>query len=408
MRSHGLARIRAFGQRHPRWADAGVTAVVALVCTPYLVIRDPVDAGSTSDAVGAIDWAAHGALLLPLLWRRRAPVLVFWTIFGLVTVSGWVDADIPAQAIVPAVAVYTVARHRPRWQLATALTGMLVALVLAKLGGDLGWGDLAGLIAFFVAAALLGVTISTRTAYLAELEERARRLERERDHQTQLAAAAERARIAREMHDIVAHNLAVMIALADGATYAAGQAPDRAADAMRQVSNTGREAMAEMRRLLGLLREDDPPDRDDEDGEGGEREPQPGLDDIDRLVDQIRAAGVEVTVSRKGTPGPWGQGAGLAIYRIVQEALTNTLKHAGAGACVDLTLRYTASAAAISVLDDGANRPARPAPSAENGHGLAGMSERAASYDGVVRAGRRRGSGWYVHARLRFDQAAVP
>jgi signal transduction histidine kinase len=406
MRSQGWARVRMVARRHPGWADAAVTVLVALVCTPYMVLREPVDGGSRADAVSAADWVALVALLLPLLWRRRSPVIVFWVVFAVVTASGLVDADVPAQAIVPAVALYTVARHRSHWHLAQAVGATLVALTIAKLAGDLGWGDLASLVAFFATAALLGVTIRTRSAYLAELEERARRLERERDQQAQLAAAAERSRIAREMHDIVAHNLAVMIALADGATFASGQAPERASDAMRQVSDTGREALAEMRRLLGLLRDGDATDRG---GEDTELEPQPGLDDIDQLVDQIRAAGVDVTVSREGAPGPWGEGAGLAIYRIVQEALTNTLKHAGAGARVELRLRYTRRAAAISVLDDGADRPAassvRPI---ERGHGLAGMRERAASYGGVVRAGRRRGTGWYVHARLRFDRTAVP
>jgi signal transduction histidine kinase len=377
--------------------DAGTAVLVALACLPGMVWE-----GSAAPA-GGLDWLALAALVLPLFWRRRAPVVVFWAVITLTSVSGFFDVDIPAQAIVPAVALYTLARHRSRAYLWPAVGAWAAALGLARLAGDLSWASLAGLSGFFAAATMLGVTIRTRAAYLAELEARALRLERERDQQTQLAAAAERARIAREMHDIVAHNLAVMIALADGATLTSDQAPERAAEAMRQASETGREALAEMRRLLGVLR-DARPSRT---GDAAELAPQPGLEDIDRLVDQVRGVGLHVTVSRKGVPGPWGPGAGLAIYRIVQEALTNTLKHAGAGARADVRLRYTTKGVAVTVLDDGAKRPRSSRAAPTDGHGLSGMAERAAPYGGVVKAGPRRGAGWYVHARLRFDAPSV-
>ncbi len=408
MRNPGWAGVREVARRHPRLVDAGVTVLVGLVCLPGMTLGEPAAGDSVrAESFGAADWLMLVALLVPLFWRRRATVVVFWTIVALTSASGFFDVDIPAQAIVPAVALYTVARHRSRKDLWPAAAALAVALTIGWLAGDLTWASLAGLGAFFAAAALLGVTVSTRAAYLAELEERARRLERERDQQAKLAAAAERARIAREMHDIVAHNLAVMIALADGAAFASSQAPERASVAMRQVSDTGREALAEMRRLLGLLRDADSSDEAHDSATVTDLSPQPGLDDIDRLVDQVRAAGVRVTVSRKGVPGPWGPGAGLAIYRIVQEALTNTLKHAGVGARADVRLRYATRGAAVTVLDDGANRPA-PASTRIDGHGLAGMSERAASYGGVVKAGPRRRTGWYVHARLRFDHATLP
>jgi signal transduction histidine kinase len=161
----------------------------------------------------------------------------------------------------------------------------------------------------------------------ASLEERGTRLERERDQQGQLAAGAERARIAREMHDIVAHNLSVMIALADGAAYAVGDAPDRAQDAMQRASRTGRQALNEMRRLLGVLREDT----------GAQEQtlaPQPGLAEIDALIAQVRATGLPVRYEISGQPSDAiPAGLQLAVYRIVQEALTNTLKHAGPDAC---------------------------------------------------------------------------
>jgi signal transduction histidine kinase len=299
------------------------------------------------------------------------------------------------------VAIYTVARYRPRRYLWPAIAVLEGSLVVAAWRQEQRWTSLAFGTSVLAATVLLGVTVGTRRAYLGELEERARRLERERDQRAQLAVATERARIARELHDIVAHNLAVMIALADGAAFAATVAPDRAADAMQQVSGTGRQALAEMRRLLGLLRDDQPVQAP------SELVPQPGLDDLDELVDQVRAAGVRVELTRQGTAGAWGPGAGLAVYRIVQEALTNTLKHAGPQASAQVRLRYTATGVDLEVTDDGAGRPAQPTPgTVAGGHGLAGMTERAASYGGQVQAGPRPGVGWRVRTRLRFDDHA--
>jgi signal transduction histidine kinase len=300
---------------------------------------------------------------------------------------------------VAAVAIYTLARYRPRRYLWPAVAVVESILVVAAWQQEERWTRLAFGTSALAATVLLGVTVRTRRAYLAELEERARRLEHERDQQAKLAAATERARIAREMHDIVAHNLAVMIALADGAALTATAAPERAVDAMRQVSGTGRQALAEMRRLLGLLRAGEPPPAP------SELVPQPGLDDLEELVDQIRAAGIRVELTRQGTAGAWGPGAGLAVYRIVQEALTNTLKHAGPRASARVLLRYTAAGVDLEVSDDGAGRPAQPATAgmAAGGHGLAGMIERATSYGGEVRAGPCPGTGWRVRARLRFD-----
>jgi signal transduction histidine kinase len=339
------------------------------------------------------------------VWRRRAPVLVFWTILGLAGAALTTAPPAIVQGVYPEslalVAIYTVARYRPRrhlWPAIGVLEGILVVVAWQQ---EQPWTSLALGTSALAATVLLGLTVSTRQAYLAELEERARRLERERDQQAQLAVATERARIARELHDIVAHNLAVMIALADGAAFAATAAPDRAADAMQQVSGTGRQALAEMRRLFGLLRDGQPPQAP------FELVPQPGLDDLDELVDQIRAAGVRVELTRQGTAGAWGPGAGLAVYRIVQEALTNTLKHAGPQASAQVRLRYTAAGAELEVTDDGAGRPARAvAGTAAGGHGLAGMIERATSYGGEVQAGPRPGVGWRVWARLRFDEHA--
>lgn len=381
--------LKALAARHPRVVDGLVTLLVGVFCAA------PVQEGGRgrTDTVGVLDWTCLGLLLLPLLWRRRAPVLVFWTVFALAWVTDLVGADMPAMLIVPLVAVHAVARHRrPRfvWPAAGAIqASMLLTWVLggAQLDRLPGVAGLTGLLA---ASVLLGINTRTRRAYLAELEERARRLTRERDQQAQLAAAAERARIAREMHDIVAHNLAVMVALADGAAYTATTNAARAADIMRNVSSTGRQALGEMRRLLGLLRDDGVHD--------GALSPQPGLDDIDVLVDQLRAAGLRVALTREGVPDGWSAGIGLAAYRIVQEALTNTLKHAGPEARAEVRLTCRDGGVDLEITDDGARRP--PASRADSGHGLAGMAERAASYGGRLEAGPRPVGGWRVHAQL--------
>jgi signal transduction histidine kinase len=381
-----MHRIRAWATRHPRVMDACVAMAAAALALPETIERTEIT---------GVGWLWFAAIHMPLVWRRRAPVLVFWIAFAAVGISDLAGIDEGVfQFFVPLFAVYAVARHRPQRYLWPAVAVIEATAVLAWLQDRGTWGrELVAVTAVLVATALLGLNIRIRRAYLDQLEERARRLERERDQQAQLAVAAERARIAREMHDIVAHNLTVMVALADGATMTATARPERAADVMAKVSTTGREALSEMRRLVGLLR-----DGPGEPALPAGRAPQPGLADLDPLVDQVRAAGVRVAVTREGTPGGWGPGAELAVYRIVQEALTNTLKHAGPAASAQVRLRYTAGGVELSVTDDGAGRQAAaPAP---GGHGLAGMAERAASYGGRVDAGPAPGTGWRVRARL--------
>jgi signal transduction histidine kinase len=394
-----IRRISAPASRYPRVVDAGIATVVALLSLPAV---DSADSG----VAGAL-W--YAALHLPLIWRRRAPTLVFWTVcalatVGIVTELARVDRGLFPEAVV-VVALYAVARHRAGrhlwWAVGTVET---VVAVLVLLTGSR-WVALAAATSVTAATVLLGVTIRTRQAYLAELEERAHRLERERDQQARLAVAAERTRIAREVHDIVAHNLAVMVALADGAALTATAAPQRAADTMHMVATTGRQALGEMRRLLGLLR--DGPAHDPE-PTVPVRTPQPGFADLDQLADQVRAAGLPVAVTSDGVPGAWGPGAGLTVYRIVQEALTNTLKHAGPAASARVRLRYTADGVDLEVSDIGSRTGTGFRPDApHSGHGLAGMAERAASHGGWVEAGPRAdATGWRVRTRLRFDDLA--
>jgi signal transduction histidine kinase len=338
-------------------------------------------------ASGAEARAFTIALVVPLLWRRRAPFPVFCAIAALAFAHWVADISLPADLAL-LVAIYTVAAQESRGRLiaACATLELGVVLAVARWSGEAPVSAFVLLTGMATAAVVLGLNVRTRRAYTAALEERAAQLERERDQQGRLVAAAERARIAREMHDIVAHNLSVMIALADGAGFMAERDPARATGAMERVSRTGRHALAEMRRLLGVLRDD----------EAAALAPQPGLPDLDSLLEQVRAAGLHATLETSGAPIALGASAELAVYRLVQEALTNTLKHAGPKAHAVVRLHYDADGVEVEVTDDGEGWPRVSA----GGQGLAGMRERAAVYGGELEAGPAPGGGWRVRARL--------
>jgi signal transduction histidine kinase len=296
-----------------------------------------------------------------------------------------------------AISLYTVAATMRR---AEALTAAVLAagVVLPAAGAD-GWRN-SWLPAIYEVATIAGVLVaglytSTRRAYLAELRDRAQRLERERDQNSALAAAVERARIAREMHDSVAHHLTVIVALSDGALAAVTRAPGVAADAIRDVSSTAREALAETRRLLGVLRADS----------GQElRQPLPGLSDLEGLLARVRAAGLPVRYELSGASPDLPPGVQLAVFRLVQEALTNTMKHAGPGASAAVRLQLTPREVRVEVDDDGSGSTGEPrAP----GGGLTGMRERISAFGGELQCGPRQPRGWRVTARLLLEPAAT-
>jgi signal transduction histidine kinase len=334
---------------------------------------------------------------VPLVVRRLWPVPVFGVVLALNAGVGlWAHAvNGPALLI----ALYTVAALRPRRD-ALACAGLLelgVVIGLLLFAGSSWWFD-AIFASGMVAAALgLGLYSATRRAYLAELRDRAERLERERDQQGALAAAAERARIAREMHDIVAHNLTVMVTLSDAAVAASAASPERATEVMRTVSATGRRALADTRRLLGVLRQR--PGQDP----GQSLQPVPDLAQLDLLIDQVRSAGLDTTLEIHGAAPDVPAGMQLTVYRLVQEALTNTLKHGGAGVRATVRLQYLPGELRVDIDDDGAGSAA-PAP-ASVGSGLVGMRERVHAYGGDVQAGPGQPGGWKVSARLQLDSA---
>jgi len=301
----------------------------------------------------ALDRAHQPAWVLPLdlaaclalAWRRSRPLPVLALVVAVDVVQ--IVTDLPANTLVyiTLIAVYSVAAYASRRQAVVAVLASYVAIVGAFLSPFATFeGGVVEAAAFIAAAAVLGDSIRTRRAYLAAVEERAARMERERDAQATIAAAAERTRIAREMHDVVAHSLSVMVAQADGAEYVMDTSPDQARRAIATVAETGRHALTEMHRLLGVLRS---PHVE------GELTPQPGVDQLDDLIARTQSAGLPVTLSVRGAPVPMSPGLSLTVYRIVQEALTNTLKHGGPSVTATVQLRYLPSDVEVDITDNG-------------------------------------------------------
>ncbi|WP_155389137.1 sensor histidine kinase [Catellatospora paridis] len=291
--------------------------------------------------------------------------------------------------------MYAVVKYgRRMWHayLAAAVIALGVVVVVVRQGDATRWWALA---LWYVGVCggvwLMAYTMRQRRIYVAGLEERAATLERERGHLARIAVADERAAIARELHDVVAHSLAVMIVQADGGRYAFDADPGKAREALATVAATGRDALEDMRLLVGVLR-----------GAGPEAEPasrrRVTLAEIDALVDGARSAGLAVTVDAR-LPQAVTPAVELAVYRITQEALTNVLRHAGPGAAVTLSLIEQGGAVAVSVDDDGGARPRVPA-AREAGHGLTGMRERVAVHGGALTAGPRPGGGWSLRAEV--------
>ncbi len=320
-------------------------------------------------------------LLLPLIVRRRWPLAVF-TFIALICFAQWiVTGQTVAANIAVLIAMYTVAAESGfLWSIAAAGVSCFGAL-LAYFGHGRPWRgwefERSGLIAIGTLVGgiwIFGIYNSTRKAYLEGLEERADRVERERDNQVRIAMAAERARIARELHDVVAHNVSVMVVQADGGAFMVDTEPKRARQALETISETGRTALKEMRLLLGVLRDD---------GSAGSYAPQPGIEQLPDLIEQTQAAGLPVSFTTEGRVLPLSTGQQLTVYRIVQEALTNAMKHAGPAASADVRLSYFDTKIQVRVSDDGRGSAA---PTDGLGHGLAGMRERVAMYGGKVQA----------------------
>jgi signal transduction histidine kinase len=386
----GPSRLRRWGARHPWVVDGGVAFLVALTGLPT-AIHHP--------SLSPWTWLLSVVLALPLVWRRRAPAVVF-AVVAVIGFQQWlVGFPIPADAAV-LVALYTVAAYRPRrWGLAAAAVvelGVVLVAVRFLPAGDV-WGSLILLSGLVAAAFFTGTSVQNRRAYLGALVDRAAVLERERDQQARLVATEERARIARELHDIVAHSLTVVVTMSEAAAVAVDADPSAARGAMTEVASTGRTALGEMRRLLGVLRADEQgADR------GMTRAPTPGLDRVDELVAGARAAGLPVRLTVSGPARQLPSTLDVTAYRVVQESLTNALKHANDPTGVHVRLRWDDDDLAIDVTDDG--RPA-DTPGGLPGHGLTGMRERLALFGGTVSSGPTPSGGWQVRAVVPLEAA---
>ncbi|WP_418958383.1 sensor histidine kinase [Streptomyces tritici] len=399
-----MQRVYDFLRGHPTGVD-GFWAVVLFgfsvlwVATSYPTVELPLAYG----VVGALFAVVVGL-------RRRMPerMLLLAVALG---VAQLVLGLMPFLAdFAMLVIIYTVAAHDgPRWASRLALAGGLSAATLAQLRWPTeGPGSTAAHVFFtvimtvpFALAWVLGDSIRTRRAYFAQLEERASRLEKEREAQAKVAVAAERARIARELHDVVAHNVSVMVVQADGAAYVLDSSPDQARQALETIAGTGRQALAEMRRLLGVL-------RTGEHQEAGEYVPQPDVQQIEELVEQVRQAGLTVDFKIEGSPRPLPSGVELTAYRIVQEALTNTRKHGGPEAGASVRLVYFDDGLGLLVEDDGRGAPQEmyeDGGADGRGHGLIGMRERVGMVGGTLDAGPRPGGGFRISALLPLKTA---
>jgi signal transduction histidine kinase len=372
-----------------RWASGHPWAVDVLVACAVQVLALPATLHAAREQPWA--WLFDVALVLPLVWRRRAPVPVFG-VLAAVALAQWGFGLRLGADVALLVALYTVATSQPRRIAVAAVavleTGVALAAIRFAPAGD-AVGSFVFLSGLVAAAYFVGTSVRNRRAYLGALVDRAARAERERDQQARLAATAERTRLARELHDIVAHSLTVVVTLAEAATAAADSDPPAARAAMGQVATTGRSALGEMRRLLDVLRTESADDV-------VELAPAPGLDGLDGLVAGARGAGLPVRLTVAGRPRPLSAAMDATGHRIVQEALTNVLKHAVDPSAVEVLVRWADGGLVLQVSDDGRSSVAWGEP----GHGLTGMRERLALFGGELSAGPAATGGWRVRATL--------
>ena len=331
---------------------------------------------------------------VPYYFRRHAPLAVLLVSEFCVVVLTVREYQTGATPSVLLVGVYTVAAYCNRRDrligIVAVVTGLIVVTVAGIPGGN--EADAAFNFVLFAAAYLFGAAVRNRRLYTQQLEERARTLELEKDEGARRAVTDERLRIAQELHDVVAHSMGVIAVQAGVGAHVIDTEPAEAKKSLEAISHTSRTTLAEIRRMLGVLRED----------AGASYTPAPGLVDLDRLVRDVGNAGLETEVRTEGTPTELPPGVDFTAYRIVQEALTNVLKHAGR-ARATVTVAYEDQALRLEIVDDGRGVNGRAEP---GGHGLMGMRERVGVYGGSFEAGPRNGGGFRVAVRLPYGEPA--
>jgi signal transduction histidine kinase len=365
----------------------GADAVIVALCVLSIVEYSVDDVGNKKLFLPlALFWS------LPLLLRRRAPLLSPLIVFAAIAVGTLADAnglEKPASPFFCAIAACVVAGAVPDRRLrpiglvvAYGVVTLVVSLVPGNSAGDLLWIGL-----FITAAWAVGNAIATATQRTHELRERTTQLERDREEKARAAVAEERARIARELHDVVGHSVSVMTVQASAVRRLLRPDQEQEREALRVVEETGRQALAEMRRMVGVLRRPE---------EAPALAPQPSLVHLDRLVEHVREAGLAVALHVEGEPKPLAPGVDLTAYRLVQEGLTNALKHAQASRA-DVTVRYSDGEVQLVVADNGKGSSNG---STDGGHGLVGMKERVSVYGGDLEAGPAPAGGFVLRARL--------
>jgi len=396
---HPFRRPIAWLQAHPFAADVLLAVLVTAITLPSLWSTP-----TGEETTNFRDPDVLGALLLvlsstPIAWRRRSPfaaLVVVGTAAVLYEAFGY-----PTQlsTVGVLIALYTCAAHldRRRSLEAALFTAVGLAIVLLTARWEVTIGSIASNIIIFATVWLIGDNLQTRRANVAALRERAERAEQTRAAEAQRAVAEERTRIARELHDVVAHSMSVMLVQTGAARRVLDTDPAQAATALQAVEATGRDAMTEMRRLLGVLREDSAP---------AALTPQPSVDGLQHLIAQFREAGLDVSLQIEGEPRALPAGVGLSAYRIVQEALTNALKHAGPGVTVEVRIRYTLDDVEVRVTDDGRGAAGSANGAGSGGHGILGMRERVDVCGGDLAAAPRAGGGFEVRARLPVPEGA--
>jgi signal transduction histidine kinase len=426
MRIHLAALGHAVGR--PSVQDAGLAALLLIATSVVLAGTPggrtagtvPVISGSFAEIWPLARWILVWVCIVAVAVRRRWPIpaLAAASLAALVQMA-LAAGPVPADLAVP-ILLYTIAAQQRR-QVSLALLGVVLATATAwsvyvaldgkadgwlyegpaasfdgpRRGGQAlttlgptGWGGIPVLGSLLVVAWAIGWGVQSRRAYLGELKARAEDLERERDQQAALAVAAERARITRELHDVVAHGLAVIVMQAQGGTAAFAKRPSDTLAALDTIVATGRASLADIRHVLSASGQIDGPVR-----------PVPGLAQLPRLVEQVRQAGTPVELRIDGSPRPLPTGVDVSSYRIVQEALTNTMKHAGPGACAQVLVSYRSDELRLDASDNGTGE----SEAGGTGNGLRGMRERAALLGGEVAAGPGPDGGYLVRARIPLD-----
>jgi signal transduction histidine kinase len=359
-----------------------------------LLALSSVDLAANSDLEGplALNIALMSAISLSFWWRRSRTLLTVLATMGGLTVMGlWLTQppNMVTAVLMLVIAGYAAGRHLAgRVSVAALLIGVCVIVPLSIIFDP---KDIFFPVTFFwIIPWVAGRTIRNQTMLARELAEKAERVQHARDEEERRAIAIERSRIARELHDVLAHNLSVMVVQASAARRIVERNPDKAVEVAAVIERTGREALAEIRHMFGAVRR----------GEGEDLSGPPSIARVDELARRARAAGLGVDLRVVGDPVALPAGIDVTAYRIVQEALTNALKHAGS-AHASVTVSYEPNEVVLSIEDDGeGSRDDLQLGDAGGGHGLVGMRERVALYGGLVQAGRRRGGGFAVHARL--------